>query len=131
MKRFFSSVVSAIKWSLVALVIFGALAFFGAPTFFGVAMITSGAIATVLVWTAIGWVFGFVVNFFITKKEPETKNRRASDREVPGPEAAEAVSLFSKFLGDYFGNHKTNDTVDEPPKPKGKGKDTDGTEQPA
>lgn len=74
-KRVTSSSLFGIKSGFIVLVIFSALAFLAAPVFFGIVLITASVVATVWVYTLIGFVLGFVYKFFTSRivsiKKPE------------------------------------------------------------
>jgi len=54
--------VKAIKLGVVVIAVSGAAAFLAAPSFFGVVMLTSGAIATVLMYGFIAFCVGLIFN---------------------------------------------------------------------
>lgn len=95
--RIFNSLGTAIKFALVAMIFFGAVAFFGAKTFFGLTIITAGAVATVLMWSAISGAIGFVIRFFAPR--PRALIEAPELRREPGQaDLKKGLAALDRFL---------------------------------
>lgn len=87
-KHFIESSVFGLKTGFVVMVVLAAMAFLAAPVFLGIVLIKSSVVATVWMYTLVGFVFGFIYKFITSKnvniKKPEVPELKPTEVATDG-----------------------------------------------
>ena len=66
--KIWSIISSGLKFGFFTLLVVGFFAYLAAPVFFGIVIITAGVVMTVYVYSAIGFMVGVILKWFLIRR---------------------------------------------------------------